>query len=199
MQPVESTGGRREMIIHQATGLFIQRGYKGIAMREIAEAVGISKAALYYHFENKEELFLAILEANLEITGHLLDQASSEKGVRAQVSEFVRGVFSLSAEERAVIRLAPDELSQMDDRVRRAFGRVYDEKFLQPIEALLAAGIASGELRPMNARYATWLLLGMMYPFFTPRPEGSAAETREVIELVTGTFFDGVKHSHAQP
>jgi AcrR family transcriptional regulator len=48
-------------IIEEATCLFVASGYCGISMREIAEAVGISKAGLYYHFRDKEDLFLAIL------------------------------------------------------------------------------------------------------------------------------------------
>ena len=40
-------------IVGEATCLFVVRGYRGISMREIAEAAGISKAGLYYHFKDK--------------------------------------------------------------------------------------------------------------------------------------------------
>ena len=51
----------RTRILEEATRLFTIYGYTGISMREIAEAVGVSKAGLYYHFKDKEDLFLAIL------------------------------------------------------------------------------------------------------------------------------------------
>jgi len=54
-----------QQILHEATRLFVDRGYHALSMREIAEAVGVSKAGLYYHFEDKEDLFLAILTNNL--------------------------------------------------------------------------------------------------------------------------------------
>jgi AcrR family transcriptional regulator len=44
----------RAEILAAARGLFIQQGYHGLAMRQIAEAVGVSKPALYYHFRDKE-------------------------------------------------------------------------------------------------------------------------------------------------
>ena len=46
----------RERILATATAMFVRRGYEGVAMREIAEDCGITKAALYYHFDGKPDL-----------------------------------------------------------------------------------------------------------------------------------------------
>ena len=43
----------RARILAEATRLFVVYGYNGISMREIAEAVGVSKAGQYYHFKDK--------------------------------------------------------------------------------------------------------------------------------------------------
>ncbi len=48
----------RDRILLKALQFFVAHGYDGISMREIAEACGLSKAALYYHFRDKEALFL---------------------------------------------------------------------------------------------------------------------------------------------
>jgi AcrR family transcriptional regulator len=48
----------RHRIVAQSLALFSDRGYNGVSMSEIASAAGITKAALYYHFADKEELFL---------------------------------------------------------------------------------------------------------------------------------------------
>ena len=60
-----------DRIMEEATRLFVTRGYHGISMREIAEAVGVSKAGLYYHFKDKEDLFIAILTTNLNQIDHI--------------------------------------------------------------------------------------------------------------------------------
>ena len=65
--------GLREQILVAAKRLFIEQGYHGLAMRQISEAVGVSKAALYYHFKDKEELFLAILSSNLDEIEQAID------------------------------------------------------------------------------------------------------------------------------
>ncbi len=52
----------RELILATAKSLFSQQGYHGLAMRQISESLGVAKSALYYHFKDKEQLFLAILK-----------------------------------------------------------------------------------------------------------------------------------------
>jgi AcrR family transcriptional regulator len=54
--PAES-GSARTRILEQGLALFSVRGFADVSMSEIANAVGITKAALYYHFTGKEELF----------------------------------------------------------------------------------------------------------------------------------------------
>lgn len=52
-------GKGRKYMLERATPLFARLGYNGVSMRELARAVGVTPAALYYHFKNKDELYLA--------------------------------------------------------------------------------------------------------------------------------------------
>jgi AcrR family transcriptional regulator len=52
----------RQRILDAAAELFVERGYEATSLREIAERVGVTKAALYYHFPGKEDLLRALLE-----------------------------------------------------------------------------------------------------------------------------------------
>jgi len=56
---------KEERIQDAANRVFLQYGYKRVTMNEIAEAVGISRPALYLSFGSKEEVFRALLERNL--------------------------------------------------------------------------------------------------------------------------------------
>ena len=51
----------RERILEVALALFADKGYDATSMREIAEHLGITKAALYYHFDSKAEIVRAML------------------------------------------------------------------------------------------------------------------------------------------
>lgn len=54
---------RKQQILEAASAVFARRGYANASMREIAQAVGVTPAALLRHFEDKEHLLLAVLEA----------------------------------------------------------------------------------------------------------------------------------------
>ncbi|MFX1484145.1 MAG: TetR/AcrR family transcriptional regulator [Promethearchaeota archaeon] len=54
MNSEEST---KRVIFESAYNLFVERGYQGTSMRDIAERAGIKAASIYNHFENKEQIF----------------------------------------------------------------------------------------------------------------------------------------------
>ena len=49
-----------EALLDAAEHLFLERGYANVSMQQIAEAAGFTKGATYYHFQSKEDLFLAV-------------------------------------------------------------------------------------------------------------------------------------------
>src|SRR5579875_2131133 len=50
----------RDRILDVALDLFIQNGYDGTSLRELAEQLGVTKAALYYHFTSKDDILMAL-------------------------------------------------------------------------------------------------------------------------------------------
>ncbi|GAB4505703.1 MAG: TetR/AcrR family transcriptional regulator [Anaerolineales bacterium] len=187
-----SETGLREEILKAAMLMFIQQGYHGLAMRQIAEAVGVSKAALYYHFKDKEELFLAMLISYLNEMEAELDRITSgTESCREKILQFIHYVLSQPAERRALIRLASQEMGQLSADARKTFNRVYRKKFIEKVEAILRAGIESGEIRSLRPEVATHTLLGIMYPYFYPRTD-DAGLPAETIQQVISVYLDGV-------
>ena len=183
----------RDQILASAQRLFMEQGFRGISMRQIAEQVGLTKAALYYHFRAKEEIFVAIVERYLNRTAELLDMASAERlDCRSQLSAIVHAILTQPVEERAILRLASQELGNISPEARGRFLILYHEKFIGRLTALLDAGISSGELRAIDARLATWALLGMMYPYFHPSPATGLVMDDTKIDTLVSIYFDGL-------
>ncbi len=173
--------------------MFIDRGYHGLAMREIAEAVGASKAALYYHFKDKEELFLAVILPYLDAMEVALDRIAAEPiPCAARIRMFVSYVLEQLAEERAIIRLASQEMGQLSATSRKAFALAYQQKFIGKVRALVQAGIEAGEFRPLDPGIVTWALLGMMYPYFYPAHTGNKPLPATTIDAITSIFLNGI-------
>mgnify|MGYP001600735167 FL=1 len=58
----DEANAKRRQIIEGATQVFLAQGFDAASMNDIARAAGVSKGTLYVYFENKEELFEAIVE-----------------------------------------------------------------------------------------------------------------------------------------
>ena len=189
--------GLREQILVTAKSLFIQQGYHGLAMREISEAVGVSKAALYYHFKDKEELFLAILSSNLnEIESAIAQIQSKPVSYSEQIILFVEYVLKQPAEQRAMIRLASQEMSQLSATARKKFDKTYHDHFIGKLQSIFQAGVENGEFRPIDPAIATWALLGIMYPYFYPAHSGATPVRPEIINQIISIYMNGVKQSN---
>jgi AcrR family transcriptional regulator len=57
----------RQRILDTALDLFIEQGFDKTPLREIAERVGVTKAALYYHFASKDEIFRTLMQPMLDL------------------------------------------------------------------------------------------------------------------------------------
>ena len=183
----------RAKILSSATRLFIQHGYHGLAMRQIAEELHVSKPALYYHFKDKQELFLAILTLYLNEMETAIDRIMAEPAdCREKIREFMEFVLLQAPEQRAIIHLASQEVRQLSDPARKSFGKIYQEKFIGKIEAILRLGMERGEFKRVEPAVATWALLGMMYPYFYPARAGNASLPEQTIRQIITVFLDGM-------
>lgn len=95
------TGTRRQRadtrgeIIDSAMRLFAEQGYDKTSLREIADAVGVTKAALYYHFRTKEDIVESALRDYTGELTSLIDQAAAAPAGKARNTALVDGLVTL--------------------------------------------------------------------------------------------------------
>ena len=80
--PVMERVGTRERILDVALDLFIEKGFDKTSLREIAEQLGVTKAALYYHFASKEDILMALHLRLHEFGFEALSQLGDEPTVK---------------------------------------------------------------------------------------------------------------------
>lgn len=93
-------------ILELSVSLFSQFGYDGVSMRDVAAATGITPAALYYHFPNKEHLYLDVVahefkEKSADITIVLNDTGSPW----VRLERFITNLAHLAATDENFLRL----------------------------------------------------------------------------------------------
>ena len=102
--PVSKTKGSvlPETILQAATRLFIERGFDGTSMNEIAEALGVTRTAVYYYYKNKEAILVALTDNITRVAAQLAEQAAQHEhlppieALRTLVDRHVRLIIDRS-------------------------------------------------------------------------------------------------------
>ncbi|KXK62953.1 TetR family transcriptional regulator [Micromonospora rosaria] len=93
----EGTGGTRERIKAVALELFTEQGYEKTSLREIAERLNVTKAALYYHFKSKDEIVSSVVDDRLDRMDELVAWAREQPATlatrRAVVARYAERMF----------------------------------------------------------------------------------------------------------
>ena len=115
----------RDQILDAAQNLFLARGYKAVAMKDIAEAVHITSAALYYHFsQGKEEVLLEMLQKMIGQWSEQLRHAIAQGGLLPDQLRRVVGIVSALPFDRLPM-LVRDIQTQLSDRSKSRFHSSY--------------------------------------------------------------------------
>jgi AcrR family transcriptional regulator len=185
---------RPSQLLEIASRLFAKHGYAGTSLRDIAEKAQITKAALYYHFPNKEALYQQIVVDGMQA---LIDRVSAALEQVESPTEKVRTFMLTSAD---VYAASPDSWvassnafwSSMGDEIRAAAISRRDiyEKLLR---ACIAEGVASGEFRQLDPAIAGRLLLSMMNQLTRWHSPKGPLTPRQVIEQYLDIVLVGMK------
>ncbi|GAA4284072.1 TetR/AcrR family transcriptional regulator [Brevibacterium daeguense] len=92
---------RRSQLVAVATEVFAESGYRTASMDDVAEAAGVSKPVLYQHFDSKQALYLAVIDAAAEVFDGILTQAlHSTEDNEERVAATFSAYFSFVIEHR---------------------------------------------------------------------------------------------------
>lgn len=181
----------RQRLLRETTHLFVERGFDGTSMREIADACGVTKASLYYYYSSKADLLADIISTYLDAVSTAVTRGrAASPDPAGRLRAIVAELFTLPPEGRAVIRLAMHDLRHLNDRDRATFGQAYEQQFLQPLADIVRDGIASGDFEPHDPMTVVWVLLGMLYPFLSSPP--NAATSPQLVDQLLALLLDGL-------
>ena len=150
---------RRAQLLDAAAKLFGEQGFHATSMRDIAKAVGMLSGSIYYHFDSKDEMLLAVYEEGVRrVATAVADAVARETApwarLEAACAAHLRGLIGCRDYARVMIQTAPDQAGTARDRVRE-LRRNYEARFRQLIEALtLPPGV--------DPRYVRLLLFGAL-------------------------------------
>jgi TetR/AcrR family transcriptional regulator len=148
----------REGIVAAASALFASSGVEAVTMAQIAEAAGLQQSSIYYWFRSKSDILASILERVNRIPLAIVQR---ERAAAGPVGERLRRLVREDVLALCGFPFDINEIHRLAQRSPAEFPAYWEERrrLDDEVEALIAEGVASGELRVVDARLAARTLL----------------------------------------
>ena len=193
----------RDQLIERAATLFAERGFSRTSLQDVADAMGLSRPAVYHYVASKE----AILEAL--VTEASVSNAESLLALREQVGlsseerlrEAIRGMALRSAHRPIQFRLLITSVAYLPPDVAATHERAKRE-VLDHLTAIVADAVRSGTFRQMDERLVAFGLIGMVLWIPLWYQPGGRSSPEQVAEEFVRLALDGLKRPdsrHAEP
>jgi len=193
----------RERMIHKqeimqaALSLFSERGYHNVSMHEIAEKAEFAIGTLYKFFENKEELYKAlIMEKTRQYHHTLMEVIKSDEDVVSILKNYIAVKAELFTGSIDTIRLYFAETRGASFNIGAGMDRdirqMYD-KFLKQFSLVLKRGVRQKVFRRLNPYYMAVAIEGLTNAFlfcWLEEPQRHPYEAN--VSVITDIFLRGV-------
>lgn len=184
----------KELILAAATEVFSRNGYQGGSLREIADRVGISKAAIYYHYEDKQQILADIHNEFMDVLINRHEDGAIEgESPERVIRRVLRDILSLMVTHRSHVRVFFEHQRRLASPYREDVLRKRDAYFANVTKAV-QDGIDSGEfISEVDARLVALGLFGMAnwaYQWFDP---SGVWEADHVARVFGNLLLDGIR------
>ena len=152
----------KKYITDTARRLFSEFSYLGVSMNDIAKKLNITKAALYYHFTGKAEIYEKVLDNVFNDLSLSIAQASSEAAIDKKLHKLVKNYLEFGFKEKNLIKALVLKLSPGGDQITKRITQSR-ERIANLIQPIIEEVFSSKKLtKKVDAGLLTSLLTSMM-------------------------------------
>ena len=155
----EQSARKRGALVREAARAFSARGYYNTSLDDVAEQLGVTKAALYYYVKGKEEILFECHLISSDLGDQAIEFAETVKGNGFErVIALARRYLELLTSEFGAFAVLTeiDALTPANRKIISARRDRFDHQF----RAFVAAGIADGSIRPVDPKLTVFYFMG---------------------------------------
>ena len=154
--------GTKKHIIDIARNLFSEYSYLGVSMNDIAKKLNITKAALYYHFTGKAEIYKKVLDEVFDSLSISITEAFNEKTADRKLRKLIKNYLDFGLKEKNLIKSLMLKLSPANPDINKRIIQLR-EQIVDLIQPVIKEALASKKIiQKVDSRLLTSLLAGMM-------------------------------------
>lgn len=164
---------KREALLAGAATLFNARGIAGTSLADVAEAVGLTRAAVYYYVDDRDQLVFQCYSKACDLTADDLATASQEATGLARILAFVRCAFAPERPQVAVL----SDINALGEPLA-SLVRAADGRNTNALIGFVREGVADGSVRACDCEIAAQSLIGIInFARLSPLWGGGASRT----------------------
>ena len=179
----ERRASTRAALLQSARELFGTKGFAGAGSEEIVERAGVTRGAMYHHFESKDDLFRAVYEeVEAETMGHVAEAAMATTDPKEELRLGARAWLQFAADPTVARICLIDAPAVLNPRVRRELSERYG---VGMVRAVLQECIEAGQITPQPVDLLARVVLAALLEAATLVGEGAdRAEVATIVEAM---------------
>ncbi|GMA15413.1 TetR/AcrR family transcriptional regulator (plasmid) [Deinococcus metallilatus] len=180
-------------LLEAAAQLFVSRAYDDIKLTDVARASGVTKGAIYHHFDSKEDVFLSMMDRKLRAFREDLRPALSYgTTTRDRLYRLTYLYLSKPLLEQRVIQLVRRDSQRFHGEARRKLIHTYQEALPNQIEEILTAGMEAGEIVLGDAQLLARVFVAHVEVYLSDYARQRFEGPEEMARHITDQFLNGV-------
>ncbi|HVW29490.1 MAG TPA: TetR/AcrR family transcriptional regulator [Polyangiaceae bacterium] len=188
----------RRQVLEAAVQALSRSGYANTSVSDIARAAGMSKGAVHYHFESKDDLIGKVLEHCARVTTERVRVAwDGPEHPAEKIRRVVAEMRDMRREGVPELRVLADLAAQglHDARLRAMLGRIFATNRRQMVDYLTASITSMGIQSKVPVHIVPRLLMGTldglaMHDYFDPPEPGDDQQMEQVLEKIGFFMFE---------
>ena len=191
----DKSAQKKKLILETARTVFSLKGYRGVTMKDIVEACGISRGGLYLYFSSTEEIFLEVLRLERQEADDLFEKnIPREAGPAAILALFLKEQKKeLLDRKQGLTRASYESMFEHSGKEGENFMKKQFDSAVLVIQKLIEAGVEDGEFYCEDPRRAAsnimYVLEGLKIASQT-RGITQAAVDREIMYVMQGLIIE---------
>jgi len=194
-----STEGK---ILSAAREVFLQKGFSGARMQDIADEAGINKALLHYYFRSKEKLFETIFRQAFEkLIPHITEVFSSDLPFYDKIRAFTNAYITMAIENPFIPLFVLNAMHTDTEGFQKKFGDIPKKVPIILVKTEIKKAVDSGLIRPIEPPELIMNMLSLcLFPFIA-RPmfqmvmNISDPQFKKILEQRKSEVADFIIHS----
>jgi AcrR family transcriptional regulator len=188
LEPSADYVARLEEIVTTAAKVFHEKGYDAGTLDDVADALDLRRASLYYYAPSKANLLYMVLERAYDLTFGEFERVAEIEDPADRLEAFIRLAVRTATGEPSMFAVVFDQRHRLEPQYEEKFA-VQEAKVLEAFRQTVEAAGAIGAIDVVDAEYATRAIFGMCswpYKWFQPGEDDAERLADACVALILG-------------